>query len=227
MKMKPILFSTPMVRAIDADLKTKTRRVMTPQPKMDESGMWHWKDCQWMDGGLGFPKSGIEDYAKYHPGDILWVRETFLPFKDTFYYKADDKHLELAELGIRLKWRPSIHMPRVAARLFLRVKSVCVEQVQDITEEDARMEGIPDEWPMEALYCSECNGEGIIGVLHPVSLGFMEIDCPYCEKSTMRFRNLWDSLNTKRGYGWEKNPWVWVYEFEWISREAAYEPTTD
>ena len=242
-RAKPILFSTSMVQAIMADQKSKTRRVMMPQPVMDEDGMWHWKDCQWMDGGLGFPESSIDDYARYQTGDILWVRETWRMYekmvgkgegcylKQFYAYKADEGNPNVpkcCEWYDNIKpldggyhheykkgsWRPSIFMPREAARLFLRVTDVRVEQVQNITEEDALAEGVPDEWPMEPAFCPKCKGEGLVGTLHPVSLGYMEIECPQCVSGIVRFSNLWDSLNAKRGYGWDSNPWVLVYEFE-------------
>lgn len=202
-KEKPILFSTPMVQAILEDRKTKTRRVMTPQPVIDNSNMWNWKDCQWMNGGLGFPASGIEDHAKYLPGDILWVRETWNEaFKDNactqhahYIYRTDSPGIE--------RWRPSIFMPKEAARIFLRVKNVRVERLQEISEVDAQAEGIK------------------IGR-----------DFPGCGNACVNYRTafslLWDSINAKRGFGWDTNPWVWVYEFErcakpqgWPNTEAA------
>lgn len=69
--MRGIIFGAESIHGIQQDRKTQTRRVMKPQPVLDDSGMWHWKDCQWMDGGLGFPKSGIEDHAPHQPSDIL------------------------------------------------------------------------------------------------------------------------------------------------------------
>jgi hypothetical protein len=77
MSEKPIGFSTPAARAIIEGRKTNMWDEMVPQPRMDSDNMWHWKDCQWMDGGLGFPDSGIDDYAKYKVGDILRVRGTW------------------------------------------------------------------------------------------------------------------------------------------------------
>jgi len=198
--MKPIIFSTPMVQAILAGRKTQTRRVLKPQPVIDAHGMWLWKDCQWMDDGLGFPASGIEDYAPYKPGDILWVRETWQHVMDDFdkciegtgeyYYAADgepgftywvDPHT--GEHKERMPWRPSIHMPREAARLFLRVTDVRAERVQDISEEDAKAEGVT------AINNSQCGYRGA-------------------------FRELWNTLNAKRGFDWYTNSWVWVIRFE-------------
>ena len=208
---KPIIFSTEMVRAIQARRKTMTRRVMKPQPIIDERGMWDWKDCQWMEGGLGFPQSGIEDHAPYQPGDILWVRETWAimecagcpadcPYEctiernglteacddRTYLYKATDNFDGPAEA---LKWRPSIHMPKAAARIFLRVKSVWPEKVQDISETDATKEG--------CFAGIKIGGE----------------TCTPALSAKQGFMWLWDFLNAKRGYGWCGNPWVWAYEF--------------
>jgi hypothetical protein len=85
-----------------------------------------------------------------------------------------------------MRWRPSIHMPRWASRLTLAVTSVRVERVQEITEADARAEGIE---PQRSDYSGE-------------------------DSNSLQFRDLWDSINAARGYGWAVNPWVWVVEFE-------------
>ena len=130
----------------------------------------------------------------------------------------------ISKWGVSGKWHPSIHMPKEAARIFLRVTHVWIERLQEITDEEAIKEGVPDEWPMAEIYCPECRGEGLIGSLHPVSLGYMEIDCPHCEKAVSRFANLWNSTIKPADlatYGWEANPWVWVIEFERISKEEA------
>lgn len=213
--MKPILFSTPMVQAILDGRKTMTRRVMNPQPLFytgrkyvfaDDVCPKKWEDCD-----------NIIDTYQYQPGDILWVRETWnAAYNDNartqvdhYIYKTDKPSTE--------HWRPSIFMPRKAARIFLRVTDIRVERLQDITGGQAIKEGVPTEWPMEAVYCHECKGEGLIGTCHPVTLGYMEIDCPHCETPAKRFRSLWDSINGKRGYGWDINPWVWVISFERIN----------
>jgi len=206
---KPIIFSTEMVQAILNGSKTQTRRVVKPQPKhhydnnckkpgwFDTGGnRWACKGC----GGEIKPfTGGSKIRAPYQPGDIVWVRETWLknaPGGVTKYFYKADKHPEevIGQMNaFGYKWRPSIHMPRKAARLFLRVKNVRVERLQDITEADAIAEGIRqvDSRKWESSF----------------RLGWF--DSPI-----LAFKQLWDSINAKRGFGWEINPWVWVIDFE-------------
>jgi len=143
--MKPIIFSTPMVQAILDGKKTQTRRVI----KIDDAPE-NWKISI---AGTSIVRTEPYDVKlpRYAAGDILWVRETFceVPYEHNhvpikgghitipkYAYKADS---ERDYTGI---WKPSIHMPREAARIFLRVKTVRVERLQDITEEDAKAEGV-------------------------------------------------------------------------------------
>ena len=208
---RPMLFSTLMVESILSENKTMTRRIVKPQPMMDGSGMWHWKDCQWMDGGMGFPQSGVKDYAPWHPGDVLWVRETWndvsecglghfvyrADYRSNFVYACDiasgaypsscrGKDCDFCE-PFALTWRPSILMPKKACRLFLCVSSVRMERLQRISNKDALAEGVEvKDWPFD--------------------------DTP-----REMFEYLWDSLNAKRSggaYSWAMNPWVWVISFE-------------
>lgn len=230
--MKPILFNTEMVRAIPDDRKTVTRRAVKPQPPKElqypygfissssdknEVGKYCWTAGEICDGRVHTVR------PPYRPGDILYVRETWAEVTDLFgefpqpIYKADIKDNRDYDLLGEVKWRPSIHMPREAARIFLRVTDVRVERLQDITEEQAIKEGVPDDWPMDKVYCPICKGEGLIGAVHPVSLGFMEVECPHCEKGTSRFQNLWNSTIKPADlplYGWDASPWIWVIEFE-------------
>ena len=143
MSCKPILFSTPMVQAILAGRKTMTRRVIKLPVGLGghvvgESGN--------SNNPLGFMYAGGILRPKYRPGDILWVRETWMPcasidsfLTDTnlYAYKAD-----CVDGDTPGKWRPSIYMPKDAARLFLRMTGVRVERVQDISEADADAEGV-------------------------------------------------------------------------------------
>jgi len=202
--MKPILFSTPMVQAILDGRKNMTRRVVKPQPRPENSyfgGEVISSTDKNLIGCVGFCRSALaisdHDYArpKYQPGDVLWVRETWAKPEDVANYHFDPElkpgeHLMKADMtnptDITIKWRPSIFMPKTAARIWLRVNDVRVERVQDITEEDAENEGI--------------------SAVHHLKGGY--------HSARENFSNLWDSLNAKRGYGWDTNPWVWVISFE-------------
>ena len=140
-----------MVREILKDRKTQTRRVIKRTPSNDEpcgygfwkeyderTKRWYVKDythaCVWYT-----LEEYISRFSKYHVGDILYVRETWLAHEGKYYFKADtpiDKSLRK-----EFKWKPSIHMPKAAARIFLKVTDVRIERLQDITEEEARKEG--------------------------------------------------------------------------------------
>ena len=128
---KPILFNTEMVQAILDGRKTQTRRVIKYScPSRPD---------QTLDDFIGDKDpQGLAVYADYHPGDILWVRETWAKQFGVYWYKAGPFPDGAVPPD---KWRPSIHMPKEAARIFLRVLSVRTERLQDITEENARAEG--------------------------------------------------------------------------------------
>lgn len=191
--MKPIIFSTKMVQAILEGRKTQTRRII---PVRGTGAFCELKD------NLGYPASegktwagfGMKEDPIYYQcpygkvGDTLWVREAFAPnYFDNGKcgYRADWTDAA-AEIIPEPKWKPSIHMPRSEARLFLRVIGIRVEKLQDITTEDAEQEGI-------------------------IARG-----CAFPRKGNIAidtFADLWDSINFDRG-SWESNPWVWVIEFE-------------
>lgn len=187
--MKPILFNTAMVQAILDGRKTVTRRVIKPQPPA--MGVVRRRGCSW-DWALGADyEEGRLMRPPYKPGDILWVRETWCKMPYGYAYRADS---EMPTGWDRYdRWRPSIHMPREAARIFLRVTEVRAERVQEITGEQAMMEG--------------CEG-------------FVHANPLYgCPETVHNFRNLWDDTIPKKNlplYGWDANPWVWAIEFEQI-----------
>lgn len=198
--MKPILFSAPMIRAILDGRKTQTRRVVKPQPPLsfvvplDKPG--------WFGDEEG------EYQFKLHPvGTELWVREGFATVSfggavtDGIYYQADvdGTHRFLTREGTWEthkdgqfhrrpdKWKPSIHMPRWASRITLRVTGVKVERLQDISDEDAKAEGV---------------------TLSPERENRRRWQHPY----GYQFQELWTSIN---GPGsWDANPWVAAYSFE-------------
>lgn len=219
---KPILFNTQMVKAILSGSKTQTRRLIKPQPpcalkKMTEghhTGEWHlYRDSPMMNPIINSPWG-----AQYLPpcqiGDMLWVRETwqYIPESDSdgFYTYAAD-----CEEPADWKWRPSIHMPKEAARLFLRVKNVRVERLQDMSEEDAISEGYSGVCPgAHTVYFSD-------GYAEPCHVGGE--DCRYgywyCNHSIQEAfgRDIWDKTikpSDLQRYGWDANPWVWMIEFE-------------
>ena len=204
--MKPIILSTPEVRAILDGRKTQARKVIKLQPVLDDDGFWQWNgDVQWKHGGLGCPQSAIDDYAPYKPGDILYVRETWVKSNgdivpEGFYYRANSKDAVIVS-----RWKSSATMPREAARLFLEVKSVRVERLRDISEEDAEAEG--------ALAISPFDLQKIPNTLFEPGGAYGK---GYIPQKSYRagFYKIWEEANAKRGYGWDSNPWVWVIEFE-------------
>jgi hypothetical protein len=202
--MKPILFSTPMVQAILDGRKTMTRRVMNPQPThFDVKKIVDWNDV-------------IYPMPKYKVGDILWVRET------TCYVMLDDAHdllegakdriqfvykasvhsdwMEYAKEKFGYKWKPSIFMPREAARIFLRVTDIRVERLKDISEKDAIAEGI------------EIVNEKVPVKPYKDYLGQYN----YYSNPINSFKSLWESINGEKS--WEQNPYVWVIHFEKITK---------
>lgn len=198
-RVLPILFNTDMVRAILDGRKTVTRRLIKPQqligilPDKCKNGMpeeflkekkFMFKPyCDMTDAEL------IETAYNppYQPGDILYVRETWCenPNYKEYYFKT--RPYGIPPYG--LKWHPSIHMPKEAARIWLKVKDVRVEQLQEITSEQIEREGVETEYPH---------------VLNGVEKRYA-------------FSQLWNSTIKKSDlerYGWNANPWVWVIEFE-------------
>ena len=202
MEGKPIIFSTDMVKAVLAGNKTMTRRVIKAQmvnPKMTNG------ECV---------EIGNDDTVHFkikcpygNRGDLLWVRETWREpalFEEDqmIYYKAGPSG------AIDMKWKPSIHMPKKYARLWLKVVDVRLERLQDITEADAISEGIK-----KFTYEYGSVGYGT----QRLALGAMHKD------ALTAFWSLWDSINFTRGYGMDKNPWVWVVEFERIESPTYLE----
>lgn len=221
MAIKPILFNTDMVRAIMDGRKTCTRRAVKTRRK-DACGFYVTKRT---DGSF----TGIYEYDEdermfenqlippYKPGDILYVRETWHRYtkrvgkgegchlEEHYGYKASIANSEDAEEP----WKPSIHMPKKAARIWLKVTNVRVERLQEITEAQTEEEGF--------LFTPPC--------LHRTGENYCDIDGPcgskikYCDMSAGELfgKVLWDSTIKKSDidiYGWDANPWVWVIKFE-------------
>lgn len=220
--MKPILFNTDMVRAILDGRKTVTRRVVKFKPGQNPQWTGYIPDGPVLYGSNNIPASK----SPYHPGDILYVRETWNKVKlasesDWHYeYRVSCENPAYFSNGFMAEWRPSIHMPKDAARLFLRVTDVRAERLQAITIEDIQKEGLMREnvrssgctcaWATEGCMDELCNNREAYEWL--------------CWATP--FQRLWDSTikpADRDQYGWSVNPWVWVISFERVSREAANE----
>lgn len=195
--MKPIIFSGEMVRAILDGRKSQTRRIVKPQPEYGISEC-HWSETGWaLDGGPN--EHGVSGCTcrpvrcPYGRSDCLWVRETFATgisgCPGGVTYRAD--HIDPNGDGPAnpIKWRPSIFMPRWASRLTLQVTAVRVERLQEISDRDVWHEGIRDGQSYD--FSGLTKGAG-----------------------RRAFRPLWDSVNGKRGYHFDSNPFVWVVSFE-------------
>lgn len=198
MRVLPILFNTEMIRAILDGRKTCTRRLIRKHIENKYLEYDEWVRAVAPPGSTYLREKELyEQYLPYQPGDTLYVRETWcgLPVNEAghmrghtiYYYKADG---ELRPKGWRGTWHPSIHMPKEAARIWLKVTDVRVERLQEITPQGAWKEG------------ARCS------CLHPV---------PDCAGNKTAFVNIWNGTIKKSDldrYGWDANPFVWVVSFE-------------
>lgn len=217
MPIKPILFNTEMVRAILYGRKTCTRRIVKPQqlivmlpdkckngaPEefLEEKKLMFKPYCDMTDIEL----INAAYKAPYQPGDILYVRETWKKAPNGYYYYEDWQRNDIADVT---KWKPSIHMPKEAARIWLKVTDVKVERLQDMKPVDVIKEGAyPDCWD-----CLNTYGESGSQCCYRT-----EEQCSQCDEVMMEWEKLWNSTIKKSDldrYGWKANPWVWVIEFE-------------
>ena len=183
-RVLPILFNMKMVRAILDGRKSCTRRIIKPQPQgyfeVSEEPLYIY-DTDGKQGKITPP---------YQPGDILYVRETWKQAPNGYYYYEDWQKDDIADVT---KWKPSIHMPKEAARIWLKVTNVRVERLQEITRLSVQKEGIE-------VDPKECAGK-----------------FDFITELFLLFQELWDSTIKKSDldyYGWDANPYVWVIEFE-------------
>jgi hypothetical protein len=223
MKFIPILFSTAMVQAILEGRKTMTRRIIKtdhealeeviPFPKglgMEEN--WGKFRFTWDDGD-----NAIVSCPYGQPGDVLWVREGFLRNADfmsrgrmPFFYKTDN---------LKLKWKPSIHMPKEACRLFLKIKSIKVERLHDISKQDAIAEGIISE--CLKLLPKDCTVD-YEKLTPPFATRYKvyTVKNGWTDNPIGSFSSLWEKINGLESL--KANPWVWVIEFERIEKPESF-----
>jgi len=215
MAIKPILFNTKMVRAILDGRKDATRRIV--KGFIPDDAVWGYTaftpkgyiSCRgtFADGyGEKFFKLPCES------GDILYVRETWMDYAGLTMYKADCDIYRLDSLNFAgFVWHPSIHMPKGAARIWLKVTDVRVERIQEIDEDGAWNEGFRFTIPC----LTRISADG-----HTCDLdGPCTSPIKYCDMTMGELfgRELWNSTIKKSDldrYGWNANPWVWVIEFE-------------
>lgn len=209
----PILFNSEMVRANLDGRKTCTRRLVKPQPDEKHTYPLGFVTDSTEKKEVGCFGFGIDEYGgsikyvkpPYQPEDILYVRETWNKGLERYMYRADYSDTEKFYQGgkeIEMKWHPSIHMPKEAARIWLKVTDVRVERLQDITPQQAENEGVGNLFYEDIGYSEKNYGT--------------EVDKKY-GIAKEQFAWLWESTIKKSDrdrYGWNANPWVWVIEFE-------------
>ena len=207
MPIKPILFNTEMVRAILDGRKTCTRRICNDAnectvPDMDfyNADRRTYAVHNFVDKEHTEQLSTAERTCPICTGDILYVRETWKEAPKGYYYYEDWQKDDIADVT---KWKPSIHMPKEAARIWLKVIDVRVERLQDITYNGALREG------SEGIRCDHV-ALGVHGCTDCMNTGWIE-------PPQVEFMQIWNSTIKKSNldrYGWDANPWVWVIEFE-------------
>lgn len=211
---KPILFNTAMVEAIQNGTKTVTRRVIKPRYRENEREFF-----TEIFAGTLFLCYGDEDGEETRRtkvpcqvGDILYVRETWSPVSvnpKRYLYKT---HCTEAD-NLPVKWHPSIHMPKEAARIFLRVTGIRVERLQDsFFKSGSTIFTLLREGVNIGEHCREC----IDAYGSPCCIDD-ESECGVLDEVRSDFSDLWDSTVKESDiykYGWAVNPWVGVIKFE-------------
>lgn len=224
MAIKPILFNTEMVRAILDGKKTCTRRIV--KGAIPDDAMWGYtmftpKGCISCRGVYADEYGEKFFRLPYQQGDILYVRETWCRYgklddfdhvidgTEKYYYLADGANPTPYNCFLVQRngydeykntpvWHPSIHMPKDAARIWLKVTDVRVERLQKCGEG----------------WCIDIEKEGIVTPQNPI---LYISDDAFHNALRMEFQKNWDSTIKKSDldrYGWDENPWVWVIEFE-------------
>lgn len=232
MAIKPILFNTEMVRAILDGRKTCTRRLVRFLPGENPQWTGYIRDGLMLYNGRNEP---CIRKSPYQPGDILYVRETWQCWRAHRYEATADIRFRAGGDDVRLQfangntdsinrldydtfvhkwfshngeWKPSLFMPKEAARIWLKVTDVRVERLQEMKPVDVIKEGAyPDCWDCLNTY-GESGSQCCYGT---------EEQCSQCDEVMMEWEKLWNSTIKKSDldrYGWDANPYVWVIEFE-------------
>ncbi|NMM70789.1 hypothetical protein BSF37_03180 [Serratia marcescens] len=218
MKERPVIFNGEMVRAILDGRKTQTRRLVPEwqrpkhYPENDDDPHYNWMAVAQSDRRWGYGVFGETEEARAkelstmapcpfgNAGDRLWVRETFGDCGNRLVYRADTEDGASSQVK---RWVPSIHMPRDACRILLEITAVRVERLNDISEEDAKAEGVKPAGDMLPDYPDT----------------FLTPKGDFAT-AKVAFQRLWQSIYGEESWG--DNPWVWVIEFKQVSEESQH-----
>lgn len=224
----PLLFSTPMIQANLEGRKSQTRRTRGLETINENPDLWTREDAKttllyqsfkdfddkvnWAPLFEFIKTTGQEEDKTYFirprqkPGDLLWFRETCANLNGDFpghapynVFKAD---IQIENQHGPVTWKPSIHMPKAASRIWAMVKDIRVERVQDISEDDAIAEGIEPTFNSPIIKYrryKDYGDETSVSVLPKTS-----------------FQSLWISINGIES--WKSNPWVWVIQYRILSK---------
>ncbi|NQY31335.1 MAG: hypothetical protein HRT69_17955 [Flavobacteriaceae bacterium] len=225
MKTKPILFNTEMVAAISNEIKTQTRRTVKLDKYYNDYELSIEVRGDLFQLFLNRPTMGVTRWhfaenikPKYNIGDVMWVRETWQYSDDLdspYLYKQKYQDEHIPEVFRRMKWKPSIHMPKSVCRTFLEVTNVRVERLNDISEEDSKKEGVKKSDKYWLNYIDE---------MYATTQFIYNLNT-----AKESFKTLWSLIGGNDS--WKANPFVFVYEFKKVKRPLRFlmteQPTTD
>lgn len=216
-----MLFSTEMVKALLYGSKSMTRRIVKHQPidNTEVDGNFYTGNHTGfvkVDGHQNWRETFALLYARYSIGDIIWVREKFqlvTPFgpEDYLFGYADNqfsnnKASKKYDYSSPYEWKPSIHMPKEACRIFLEITSIRVERLNDISEDDSKKEGAPEHLKVDDMKLLK-------------GLGEYTIPRPF-RQYQFGFLSIWCRINGCES--WLNNPWVWVIEFKKVAKPINF-----
>lgn len=224
----PILFSTPMVQAILEGRKTMTRRIIKSQPIIDEDSGFVFDakyKTSYKNDSLHVPwtEGFIDDHCPYGIAeDVLWVRESWA--EPVLFDGAEPDYLYRADGEIQRhsggKWKPSIHMPKIASRIWMQVTNIRIEQLKDITVPDIVKEGVRYAWDNQ-MKMYDVSPYFKLGIDNS-ALSFMpenwkKLNVEDLSKELLKahWAELWCDINGRES--WDANPWLWVVEFKILS----------
>jgi hypothetical protein len=220
MKERPILFSAPMIRALLDGRKTQTRRIVKPQHASCDRIADQDEDQVLFMSSQGTHCQARNPYGV--PGDLLWVRENYrldvaydnlkpseVTGRAAVWYEAGGA----VGFGVSGRMHPSIHMPRWASRITLAITEVRVERLQEITEADARAEGIVGDSVIINCHAAGGRHQEVTAYRYWPSMQVSEHHEGH-DNAIDAYQELWEMIN---GAGsWDANPWVWAVTFERI-----------